>query len=144
MSLIVGPGVVEWVAKRTNEFGNFGCANGIGWKRDDIVAGVVYANWNGPNVECHIASDGSRKWLNRMYLWAMFDYPFCQLKAKRITVCIGEGNSDSRRFVEHLGVTRETTLSRAHPTGDLLVYRMFSEECEWISRDFSKKYAKAA
>ena len=135
--LVIGDKVVEWVAQRTNEFGDFGASQGLGWERDgSLVAGVVYADWNGPNVVCHIASDGSRRWLTRAYLWAIFDYPFRQLKVKRITVTVGEGNKDSRRFVEHLGFTMEATLQQAHPTGDLLVYRMFEKECRWLHEDF--------
>jgi RimJ/RimL family protein N-acetyltransferase len=144
--IVVGPGVVEWVAKRTNEFGNFGASQGIGWQRDGVlVAGVVYADWNGPNVVCHIASDGSRQWATRKYLRTIFDYPFNQLKVKRITVCIGEGNSNSRKFVEHLGFSLETTLGPdSHPTGRLFVYRMYRQECRWIGLDLEKRFAKAA
>lgn len=145
MSLIVGSTVVEWVAKKTHEYGNFGSAQGIGWMRDGkMIAGVVYADWNGPNVVCHIASDGSRRWLNREYLWTIFDYPFNQLKCRRITICVGEGNKDSRKFVEHLGFEKEAQLENAHPTGDLLVYRIKKEECKWIFQDFSRRHAKAA
>lgn len=143
--IILGRGVVEWVAKRTNEFGRFGTDIGIGWaKAGELVAGVAYADWNGPNVVCHIASDGSRRWLTREYLWTIFDYPFRQLKVRRITVCVGEGNSASRRFVEHLGFRLEATLRAAHPTGDLLVYVMMKEWCRWISADTSRLFAKAA
>ena len=132
MSLVIGPEVVRWVARKTNEYGNFGTAQGIGWQKDGlIVAGVAYCEWNGPNVVCHIASDGSRRWLTREYLRVIFDYPFNQLGCKRITVCVGEGNGASRRFVEHLGFTRETTLAGAHPSGDLLVYRLWKEDCRW-------------
>ena len=143
--LVIGKEVVEWTAKRTNEYGNFGTDIGIGWaKNGQLVAGVAYANWNGVNVECHIASDGNRHWLTRQYLWTIFDYPFNQLKAHRITVCIGEGNSDSARFVVHLGFNFETTLEAAHPSGNLNIYRMWKKDCRWISQDFSKQYAKAA
>lgn len=143
MSLVVGKGVVEWVARQTSEFGNFGTDVGIGWMRDgQIIAGVAYANWNGINVECHIASDGGKKWMTRKYLWTIFDYPFCQLGAKRITVCIGEGNTLSRDFVVHLGFELETTLRAAHKTGDLYIYRMWQKDCRWISQDFGKRYAQ--
>jgi len=129
----IGAHVVDWVAKRTNEFGNFGAAQGIGWERDGgLVAGVAYAEWNGANVVCHIASDKSRKWMTKRYLWTIFDYPFNQLDVNRITVCVGQGNESSRRFVEHLGFQLEAALSGAHPTGDLMVYRMFKNECKWI------------
>lgn len=143
--IVTGKYVVEWVAKKTNEFGNFGTDAGIGFKRNgQLIAGVAYAEWNGVNVVCHIASDGSKRWLNREYLRTIFDYPFNRLGVKRITVCVGEGNKDSRRFVEHLGFTLEAPLKAAHPTGDLLVYKLFKEQCRWISQDSYKPLAKAA
>lgn len=131
--LVAGDAVLDWVAARTNEYGRFGNGAALGWeRRGRLVAGVVYADWNGPNVVCHIAAEG-RNWLVREYLWTIFDYPFAQLKAKRITVCVGEGNNDSRRFVQHLGFEHEATLRLAHPSGDLIVYRMFREQCRWLN-----------
>lgn len=139
--LTIGKHVVDWVAKQTNEFGNFGTDIGIGWMKDgQIVAGVAYANWNGVNVECHIASDRSRRWLTRQYLWTIFDYPFNQLGVKRITVCVGEGNRDSARFVEHLGFKIESRLESAHPTGALLIFRMFRSECPYIKGAYANRY----
>jgi len=132
--LTIGKHVVEWVAKQTNEFGNFGTEIGIGWLRDGkIVAGVAYADWNGPNIVCHIASDRSRRWLTKQYLWTIFDYPFNQIGCKRITVCVGQGNRDSLRFVQHLGFALETTLESAHPSGDLLIWRMWRKDCRWLN-----------
>ena len=143
--LVIGKPVVKWVAQKTNDFGCFGTEIGIGWERNgSLVAGVAYANWNGVNVECHIASDESRRWATRQYLWTIFDYPFNQLKVNRITVCIGEGNRQSQRFVVHLGFELETTLEAAHPSGNLLIYRMWKKDCRWISREYLKQYALAA
>lgn len=130
--IVIGKGVVEWVARRTNEFGGFGTDIGIGWSRGgELVAGVAYADWNGPNVVCHIAAVG-KHWATREYLWTIFDYPFHQLKVKRITVCVGEGNMDSRRFVEHLGFILEAELAGAHSTGHLRIYRMFKGQCRYL------------
>lgn len=143
--LTFGNHVVDWIAKRTNEFGNFGAATGIGqlvkydspigdgWK---LCAGVAYAEWNGVNVVCHIASEG-RNWADRRYLSTIFDYPFNQLKCNRITVCIGEGNYESRNLVEHMGFTREANLQGAHPTGDLLVYKMFRGSCRYLEKPYA-------
>ena len=145
MSLVIGDKVVQWVAQRTNEYGNFGAATGIGWEREGkLVAGVAYCEWNGVNVVCHIASDGSKRWATREYLWTIFDYPFTQLGCRRITVAVGEGNSASRRFVQHLGFTQEATLDSAHPTGDLLLFSMFKERCRWLQQSYYKKLSKAA
>ena len=132
-SLVIGKEVVSWVARKTNEFGSFGTDIGIGWaKNGQLVAGVAYADWNGQNVVCHIASDGSRRWLTREYLWTIFDYPFNQLGCKRITVCVGQGNAASTRFVRHLGFTLEAQLEGAHPTGALLIFRLFRQDCRHI------------
>lgn len=140
MSLVLGPAVVDWVATRTNEFGRFGSETGIGWDGGNgLVAGVVYAQWNGPNVVCHIASDRSRKWATREYLWTIFDYPFSQLRCKRITVEVGEGNKDSRNFVEKLGFVLEATLSGAHPSGDLLVYRLWRHDCRYLREPYARR-----
>ena len=135
--IVLGKEVVEWVARRTNEFGGFGTDIGIGWARaGQLVASVAYADWNGPNVVCHIAADGKR-WATREYLWTIFDYPFNQLRVKRITVCVGEGNAASRRFVEHLGFTLEAELAGAHPTGDLRIYRMFRSDCRYLKAPYA-------
>lgn len=131
--LVIGKSVVKWVAAQTAEFSDFGTEVGIGWEKDGrLVAGVAYANWNGVNVEAHIASDKSRKWLTRQYLWTIFDYPFNQLKVNRITVCVGEGNADSNRFVKHLGFVLESSLAGAHPTGKLHIYRLWRHECRFL------------
>lgn len=133
--LVIGKSVVEWVAAQTSEFGNFGTEVGIGWEKDGrLVAGVAYANWNGVNVECHIASDRSKRWLTKRFLWTIFDYPFNQLGADRITVCVGQGNRDSTRFVEHLGFILEARLKAAHPTGDLLIFCMKRQDCRFIQK----------
>lgn len=140
--IVLGRGVVEWVAHRTSEFGSFGTDVGIGWQKDgEIVAGVAYANYNGINMECHIASDGSKRWLTREYLRTIFDYPFKQANVRRITACVGEGNIESRKFVEHLGFRLEAKLRSAHPTGDIFIYRMWRDECRFIGNRHGKKLA---
>ena len=130
MSLVVGHGVVEWVAQQTSEFGNFGCATGIGWERDGkIVAGVAYNDFNGVNCCTHIALSGP---MSREFLWTIFDYPFNQMKVNRITGLVGEGNQKSRNLCKKLGFTEEARLDSAHPTGDLIVFRMRRSECKWL------------
>lgn len=131
--LTIGPHVVDWVAKKTNEHGNFGAAVGIGWlKGGAISAGVVFNEYNGPSICMHVASDGSKRWLCREFLRVSFDYPFNQARVNRITSPVGEGNAPARKFIEHIGFTLETRLRGAHPTGDLLVYVMWRDDCKWL------------
>lgn len=134
--IVIGRPVVEWVAKKTDEFGDFGSTAGIGLEEDGrLIAGVAYCQFNGPNIVCHIASDGSKRWANRQFLWTIFDYPFNQAKVKRITVCIGQGNLDSIKFVEHLGFWFETSLGEdSHPSGRTLIYAMRKPQAQrWLN-----------
>lgn len=128
--IVTGPDVVAWVARQTNDFGNFGCAVGIGWQRDgELVAGVAYNEFNGPNINAHIAAARA---LTRQFVRAIFDYPFNQAKVHRVTCLVGEGNAKSRRLCRHFGFTEETRLAGAHASGDLIVYRMLRNECKWL------------
>jgi RimJ/RimL family protein N-acetyltransferase len=133
--LAIGHFVVDWVAERLNCHEGLNGFAGIGLQgpQNRLIAGVVYANYNGVNVECHIASDGSKRWMTKEYLRVIFDYPYNQLKCNRITVCVGQGNKDSQRFVEHLGFTLEARLADAHPTGDILIYSLRKPECKWLN-----------
>ena len=98
----------------------------------EIIAAVVYDECNGPNIFAHIASDGSRHWLNRHFLHEMFKYPFVTQGCSRITVWVNASNTPSRRFVTNLGFTAEAVLQRAGSDGgDVLIYRMFRQECRY-------------
>lgn len=147
--LAVGQHVVEYVAKATNEYGNFGAAVGIGLQelregRWDLIAGVAYSEFNGAQICAHIASDKTRRWMTKRYLWTIFDYPFNQAKVNRITCMIGPKNAASINLCERLGFKLETTLKGAHPDGDLLIFFQRKDMCKWIRLDFGKQYALAA
>ena len=128
--IVSGPHVVEWVAKRLKA--TYNQPQGIGLDKDGhLVAGVVFDEFNGANINIAVASDGSRKWLTRSFLWAVFDYAFHVCKVKRVTALIAETNEESQRFCSHVGFTHEATLKDAHVDGDILIYRLFREACKW-------------
>lgn len=95
---------------------------------------MLFDNFNGANVNMHVASDGSKNWMNREYLWYCFHYPFNQLRVKRITGLVAESNHAARKFDEHIGFELETRLKDAAPDGDLLIYRMTPDTCRWLER----------
>ena len=124
---IIGPWVAEqtgfkWIPKRSSAIGRI--------KGGEIVAGVLYEDYNGVNVVCHIAGVG--RWMNRSLLCLIFDYPFRVLGCSRITAVIAESNEKSRKLVEHMGFTVEANLHQAHPDGDLIVYKMTLDNCRWL------------
>jgi RimJ/RimL family protein N-acetyltransferase len=131
--IVTGDSVVQWVAERTGEHGNYGAAVGIGWEEGGkLRAGVVYSDFNGVNLCMHVASDGTKRWLRREYLRACFDYPFNVAGVRRVTGLVGEGNAEARKFDEHLGFKLETVLWGAHPTGNMMVYVMWRDMCRWL------------
>lgn len=80
----------------------------------------------------HIATDGSKKWMNRNYLWYVFYYPFKQLGVNKIICPIESSNKVCISFVEHIGFVHEATLKDAAPKGDLLIYSMAKDQCKWL------------
>lgn len=132
---IVGP----WVASRTGGTWSPGRGTAIG-KLDDqgnLIAGVLYEDWSGANIMCHIAGEGN--WASRRFLNVIFDYPFNQLKVRRITVPVGSTNIKSIHLVTRMGFALESTLAQAIPGGDLLLYRMFRSECQYLRGKYGKK-----
>lgn len=80
----------------------------------------------------HCAGEG-RKWLNRNFLWYVFHYAFVELEVNKILSPVESDNSDSRRFIEHIGFSLEATLQDASPKGDLLIYSMKRVDCKWLN-----------
>lgn len=109
-------------------------AAGIGLKEDgELIAGVIYDDYNGSNVFMHVAAIPGRRWMTREYLYTCFAYPFTQLQCDRITGWVEASNLDARRFDEHLGFQQEAVLKRAaRDGGDVIMYVMFREHCRFI------------
>lgn len=125
---IIGP----WIASQVPGMTYYpGTCSAIGRVKDGhIVAGVLYHDFNGANVFAHIAVNPGG--MNRRFLSMIFDYPFNQLKAKRITGVVPSSNAAARRLDEHLGFELEAILHGAHPEGDLCIYRMTADQCRWL------------
>ena len=139
--IVTGPQVVEWVAKRTNEFGDFGAAVGIGLAKDgEIVGGVVLNEYNGVNINVHIASDESKMWMNKEFLWYVFHYAFEEANVNRMTALIGEGNKAAIHLNTRMGFKHEAAIEGAHPTGKMLILGMFKQDCKWLNIKRGSEY----
>lgn len=131
---IVGP----WVTERTGGSWSSGRGTAIGKIGEDgqIVAGVLYEDWNQANIVCHIAGVGN--WATKQFLNIIFDYPFNQIGAKRITVPVASENEKSINLVLRMGFELECKLRKATPFGDLLLFCMFAEDCKYIKGRYGK------
>ncbi len=124
---IVGP----WVSEKTGGQWCKGRGTAIGRIKDGkLIAGVLYEDWNGANIIEHIAAEGF--WANKGFLHLMFDYPFNQLKVKRITAPVAATNAKCINLVTKMGFKLECTLAQANPDGDVHIFRMFKEDCKYL------------
>lgn len=115
------------------EGAEWGACTALGWERDgELIGGVVYDGYYGPNVFAHIAGKPGTRWLSRRFLHAMFYYPFIQLGVDRITGPVPSTNLRAMRLDTHLGFVLEATLQGAVPGGDLLLYVMHKKDCRFI------------
>ncbi len=131
----VGP----WVAKKI--FGPWTGAPAIGLeRRGEMVAGVIYENWNRRSVTCHIAVQGL---MTPAYLAAIFHYPFVHLGCDKIIAPISEGNAESIELVRNMGFREEARLHDAHPDGSLLLFTMARHKCRFIGERYASRIKAA-
>lgn len=102
-------------------------------KDEEMIAGVLFDDYNGSNMWMHVAAMPGRRWMTRDFLYATFAYPFLQLNLKRLSGWVEADNLDARRFDEHIGFKQEAVLKQAGRNGvDVIVYSMFKEDCRFI------------
>lgn len=100
---------------------------------DAMVATVLYCNHSRNNIELHVASDGSKKWMTRAYLRCVFDYPFNHLRVARVTGVVPASNAQALKFDLALGFQVEGRMREAYLDGsDLLILGMLRSECRFL------------
>lgn len=95
-----------------------------------LIGGAVFSNYCGGSISISVA--GNPGWLTRAFLRAAFAYPFRQLCIRRVTAYVASRNVVSQRLTEGVGFVRESVMERGLADDDLIVYRMFNEDCRWI------------
>ena len=129
--------VGEWVCSHTGGGYHEARSNALGLRKDgELVAGVVYENWNGRSVVCHIAFMGR---LTPSYLAAVFDYPFNVCGVDKIIAPVSSGNSKALRLVGKMGFTEEARIHNADTDGDIVFLTMARESCRFLGRRYGQK-----
>ena len=131
--LVFGPPVVEWVTQRIDDFGPLTECQGIGFASSGIiVAGAVYNNFRGHDIQLSFAAEDPR-WATRGNIRAVLDYPFNQLGCERITAFTAKGNKRARKLIEGVGFRMEGV----HPKGwdghrTAISYGLLRANCKWL------------
>ena len=103
-NIVYGTEIGQWVAKRVQGGYDADRSQAIGLIKDgEIVAGVIYENWNKKSIWCHIAVEGR---MTPRFLSIIFDYPYNTAQVDKIIVPVGSDNEESTRLVKKMGFHR--------------------------------------
>lgn len=131
---VTGQPAIDWLKQRENLSLDLGSAEGIARVvNDQIVASVVFHWFNNTNIWMHVASDGTKRWINREYIKVTFDYAFNTCQCKRVSGMVDASNHPAQTFDEKLGFEKEAILKgAARDGGDVIIYVMTREMCRWV------------
>lgn len=130
-SIVCGPVVGRWVAEQINGSFSAETSTAIGLQKEtgEIVAGVIYENWNKRSVVAHMAVTGR---LTRKFIGAIFRYAYQQCGVNKVILPVSSANAKSNRFVKHLGFTEEARVRDADPEGDIVIYTLEKTACRFM------------
>jgi len=136
-----GPDVGEWVCGHTGGGYHAERSNAIGLRKgDELVSGVVYENWNGRSIVCHIAIQDR---ITPSWIAAIFDYPFNVCGVDKIIAPVSSGNVKALKLVSKMGFTEEARLKDADTNGDIVFLTMTRDACRYLGHRYGQKISEA-
>lgn len=125
----------EWVAMQVNQGASWGDFYALGIiQNDEVIAGVVFNNFNGANATCHIAIAKQTKLIPKM-IEAACDYAFRFSGLKRLTGMVPTNEPRTIAFDKHLGFEEEFVMRDGAPGADMQVLVMRSDTCRWLRKE---------
>jgi RimJ/RimL family protein N-acetyltransferase len=124
-----------WVAQQVGQTCEWGSFYSLGIVRDgEIIAGVVFNNFNGANATCHIAiSKFSRVMPAMIEHSCRYAFEFCGLK--RLTGMVPSNEPKILAFDKHLGFEEEFVMKDGAPGADMHVLVMWPDKCRWLRKE---------
>jgi RimJ/RimL family protein N-acetyltransferase len=127
--------VADWVSEK------IGCNKwqvdfeALGLEQDGKLVGGVVVDGYVAKTRCtlHVAGEGKR-WLNREFIRAVFDYVFRQLECKVVIGPVSTANVDALRFDTHLGFSIAGCVKDGAPDGDLMLLQLPRTKCRWLEK----------
>jgi len=136
-NIISGQRVGDWVA---NELGIGYLASrsqAIGLEKDGkIIAGIVYENWTGRSIVCHMAFPNP---ITARFLSAIFDYAFNVCKVEKVIGFTPAANVKAQKLVEKMGFSTEGRIKDVYPDGDMILNTMAKENCRYLGKRYGQE-----
>lgn len=129
------PAALEWASKRILGIEFRDDAHSIARKINGRFVGVVvFDTWTDTGCQVHVASNGSQRWISRIFVMEAFAYPFMTAQRKRISALVSVNNAPSLRFCRAFGWKEEGVLREAGPDGeDMILFGMLQRECRFLN-----------
>jgi hypothetical protein len=97
-----------------------------------LLGGVCYNHFTHESVQIHSAA-WHWHWSNRLMIYLAFDYPFNQLRVKRLFGMVPESNWHAQVFNMKLGFKPVARIEGVFRHGDAcVVMRMDREDCKYL------------
>ena len=124
-----------WVAEKVGQRCSWGDFYAMGIvSGDDVIAGVVFHNFNGANAVCHVAVEKTTKKLVEL-LQAGSDYAFNHCKLKRLTGMVPTNEPNVIAFDKNIGFEEEFVMKDGAPGTDMQVLVMWPDKCRWLRKE---------
>ena len=121
----------QWLCQKTGGKYVPGSEQYIGLETDGkIVAVAGYADYNGASIRVHLAVDGK---ITPEFLKFGFQYPFEQLKVKKLIGLVSSANKKALKLDKHFGYVEEAVIKDAVPDGDLHILTMTKDQCRFLN-----------
>ena len=137
--IVIGKPVADYVAAKIGN-SKWEDEQAIGIEKDGkIIAGVVIDGYvKDARCSIHCAGEGKR-WLNREFLFVVFDYVFRQLNCKVVVNPVDSKNKDSLRFTEHLGFVKQAQIKDGCGDSDLVIFALHRDKCRYLGVRYGKR-----
>src|SRR4051812_42663580 len=97
-----------WVAEQLGRGYFAERCNAVGLRRDgDVIAGVIFENWNRRSIVVHIAATGR---MTPAFIAAIFDYAFNVCSVEKVIATIEDTNARSVKICSNMGFSEEARI----------------------------------
>lgn len=97
----------------------------------ELLGGNIYTGFTGASIHIHMAGFAP-SWATRDFLWVAFDYPFNQLKCKKVFGQVHEKNARALEINLKLGFKIEVRIEDVFNDGACLLLSMYRDDCRWL------------
>lgn len=128
--------MLPWAAERIGISSFRRDAHSIGLEKGGkLVAVVVFDTFSECDCNMHVASDGTKAWMNKALLLSAFAYPFVQLGLRRVTGIVPAKNAAALAFDKNLGFEEEGICRHALPDDDIIILGLLREKCRFVPKE---------